>query len=349
MVKLQEVSELPDGLIDVDEETAGFVYLDTARRRLCCSETGKRCTDEEVHARVKAYVVPPQWSDVWVAKHPQAYLQVTGRDGKGRKQYIYHPSYVEHRQRLKFGKMVKLAEGLPKLRAEIASQLRRRKWDKERMLALMVHLLDQTKLRVGNERYLAQNKTYGLTTLRRKHLKRQPGGLALDFKGKSNKFRHVAVENKKLRKLLQQVSDLPGHQLFAYKNADGKRATLDSGDVNEYLRRHLGDAFSAKDFRTWGGTSLAVKFYPEVLADVQTTGKGKPAKRLVKAVAKSLGNTVSVCREYYIHPYVLAEAEAGTLPNKAWDPQPEVEELADYEKYTLKLIRRANRKTSQAD
>lgn len=334
---------LPDGLVLVSDGEGGFVLADDSREKLCCAITGEPCRDEEVWGRVKAHVIPPQWREVWVAREPNAHLQVTGRDAKGRKQYIYHADYTAHRQTLKFGKMVKFAEGLPELRAEVARQLRRRSWDKERMLALMVHLMDQTKLRVGNERYMAQNQTYGLTTLRRKHLKRQPGELALDFKGKSNKFRHVAVENKKLGKLLQQVSELPGHRLFDYRGSDGKRHSLESGDVNEYLHEHLGAAFSAKDFRTWGGTSLAVKFYPEIAAECEATGKGKPDKRMVKAVAKALGNTVSVCREYYIHPVVLAKAESGELPLRAWTAAPSVEDLADYERYTVGLIKKARK------
>ncbi len=335
------VDVLPKGLTLVSDGEGGLTFSDGTRDRLCCAVTGEPCDDEEVWARVRAHVIPPQWREVWVAREPNAHLQVTGRDAKGRKQYIYHPDYVAHRQSMKFGKMAQFAAGLPGLRAEVARQLRRRTWDKERMLALMVHLLDQTKLRVGNERYMSQNQTYGLTTLRRKHLKRQPGGLALDFKGKSNKFRHVAVENKKLRRMLQQVSDLPGHRLFDYKSSDGKRHSLESGDVNDYLHEHLGAAFSAKDFRTWGGTSLAVKFYPEIAAEVAATGKGKADKRMVKAVAKALGNTVSVCREYYIHPVVLAKAERGELPLEPWDAIAPVEALADYETYTLGLIERA--------
>ena len=341
MATLTELTELPDGLVAVTEDEDGYVFADADRRRLCEALTGRVCDAAEVRARIAEFVIPPAWSEVWIARDPRAYLQVTGRDAKGRKQYIYHPDYVAYRQRIKFAKLIRFAERLPTLREEVARQLRRRTWDKERMLALMVHLLDQTKLRIGNERYMARNKTYGLTTLRRRHLKRQPGGLALDFKGKSNKFRHVAVEDKRLRKLLREVSDLPGYRLFAYQTSEGRREELDSGDVNEYLHRHLGEAFSAKDFRTWGGTSLAVKFYPEVVAECAARGKGKPHKRVVKAVARALGNTVAVCREYYIHPAVLAAAEAGGLPTEEWASEEAVEALADYEGFTLDLIRGA--------
>ena len=339
MATLTDLSELPDGLVDIGEAEDGYVFSDAERRRVCHALTGQACeASAEVHQRITEYVIPPKWTDVWIASDPRAYLQVTGRDKKGRKQYIYHPDYVAFRQRLKFARVASFAERLPALRREIAVQLRRRTWDRERMLALMVHLLDQTKLRIGNERYLARNKTFGLTTLRRKHLKRQPGGLALDFKGKSNKFRHVAVEDKRLRRLLREVSDLPGYRLFSYRTSDGKREELHSQDVNDYLREHLGEGYSAKDFRTWGGTSLAVKFYPDILAEVEERGKGKPHKRVVKAVAKALGNTVAVCREYYIHPAVLAAAKSRELPRAPWSEDGDDEALADYEVFTLELI-----------
>ena len=339
MAILTDLSELPEGLVAVSDDEDGYVFADDARERICRAATGQPCTEAEVRERIAQHVIPPKWTDVWIASDPKAYLQVTGRDTKGRKQYIYHPEYVAYRQRLKFAKLARFAEGLPGLREEVARQLRRRTWDRERMLALMVHLLDQTKLRIGNERYMARNSTYGLTTLRRKHLKRQPGGLALDFKGKSNKFRHVAVEDKRLRKLLREVSELPGSRLFAYQTSDGRREELDSGDVNDYLHQHLGEAFSAKDFRTWGGTSLAVKFYPEIVEEIRERGKGKAHKRIVKAVAKVLGNTVAVCREYYIHPAILEAARRGDLPEAPWSQDHAVEVLADYERHALDLVR----------
>lgn len=339
MASITDLTELPDGLVDNGADTDGYVFSDGNRRRLCDALSGEVCDSEaEVAARIAEYVIPPKWTDVWIARDPRAYLQVTGRDRKGRKQYIYHPDYVAFRQRRKFARLVGFAERLPALRVEVDRQLRRRTWDRQRMLALMVHLLDQTKLRIGNERYMARNKTYGLTTLRRKHLKRQPGGLALDFKGKSNKFRHVAVEDKRLRRLLKEVSDRPGYRLFSYETSDGARETLHSDDVNEYLREHLGEGYSAKDFRTWGGTSLAVKFFPEVAAEVEARGKRKPHKRIVKAVARALGNTVAVCREYYIHPAVIEAAEANELPRAPWSEACELGRLGDYEAYTVSLI-----------
>ena len=343
METLSHAADLPSGLVPVSETESGYWCEADDRSRLRHVGTGRLCRDPALAARIAALVIPPQWSDVWISEEPTSYLQATGRDAKGRKQYIYHPDYVAYRQRAKFSKVEAFATALPGLRAEVQRQLRRRTWDRERMLALMVHLMDHTKIRVGNERYEAENKTYGLTTLRRRHLKAQPGGLAIDFLGKSGKFHHIAVQDKRLRKLLREVSELPGHRLFCYRCSAGKRRELDSGDVNAYLREHLGGAFTAKDFRTWGGTSLAVRFYPEVLAEVEARGKGKPEKRLVKAVAKTLGNTPAVCREYYIHPGVLAKAAAGTLPREPWGDSADVTALADYERYALQVIRGAAR------
>ena len=335
--------DLVEGLVPVSETDSGYYFADQERTRLCSVVSDQICRDRAVLARIESLVIPPMWTQVWICEDEAGYLQATGRDAKGRKQYIYHPTYVAHRQRSKFSKLPQFASALPSLREEVQRQLRRRTWDKERMLALMVYLLDQTKIRVGNDCYEAENKTYGLTTLRRRHLKVQPGELAISFLGKSAKFHHIAISDKRLRKLLQEVSELPGHRLFCYRCAEGKRHELSSGDVNDYLHTHLGDAFSAKDFRTWGGTSLAVRFYPEILAEIEARGKGKIEKRLVKAVAAALGNTPAVCREYYIHPAVLAKAVAGELPSAPWAESASVTQLADYEAYTLALIREVDR------
>ena len=356
---------LPAGLHVVCETDSGYSFEDDERKRLRSVTSGLLCRDKAVLERVESLVIPPMWKQVWVSDSADSYLQATGRDAKGRKQYIYHPRYVEFRQRAKFAKLPEFAAALPALRKEIQRQLRRRTWDKERILALMVLLMDQTKIRIGNERYEAENKTYGLTTLRRRHLKRQPGELAINFLGKSSKIHEIAISDKRLRKLLQEVSEQPGHRLFCYRCSAGKNHEVNSHDVNEYLHQHLGDSFSAKDFRTWGGTSLAVLYYPEIKAELeanskssskpsakkkkkaksQAQGKAKTTKlerRLVKAVAKTLGNTPTVCREYYIHPVILQKAAAGQLLDQPWTESADVTALADYERYALALIQEAD-------
>ncbi len=332
---------LPTALCYTSDEGEGYYRQPRGEKVVICDADGKLCKDEEVLERVENMVIPPQWSDVWICKLPNGHLQCTGRDAKGRKQYIYHDAYTAYRQRAKFDKLVEFAEKLPLLREEVARQLRRRTWDEERMLALVIRLLDKTHLRIGSRRYEEQNHTYGLTTLRRRHVD-ESDELKLCFNAKSGKFRRVTIKNRQLKRLVHEVSELPGYRLFSYKDDDGRTQSLDSAHVNDYIHEHMGDRFSAKDFRTWAGTSLGVKYYPEVLAEFQEKKRGKLETQLVRRVAKDLGNTLSVCRQYYIHPEVLAKAANQELPNTPWkhnDPKPG--KLLPYEQYTLDLIKAA--------
>lgn len=331
---------LPDDLVYVEPSTSGYTARRLKRGWGIYDEGGGRIQDAALLARVDALGIPPQWREVWVCADPAGHLQCTGRDAKDRKQYIYHAEYVAFRQNAKFRKLVGFAERLPAARREVARQLRRRTWDRERMLALMFRLLDRTHLRIGNDRYSAENETYGLTTLRRRHVRQDEGrDLRISFTGKSGKLRRVTVKNRQLRRLVREVSELPGYRLFTYRDERGKARELDSGDLNDYLHDLMGDRFSAKDFRTWGGTSDAVRLYPAAVEEHERAGRGKLVTRLVRLVAKELGNTVSVCRSYYIHPEVLAGAERGGLPSETWEPHPRAEELAPYEAYTLEFLR----------
>lgn len=337
--------ELPGHLHHTSDGAPGF-SLDRGSGDFTLRDPdGQPVESSSTAKRVRDMVIPPQWTDVWVCADPSGHVQCTGRDARGRKQYIYHPDYVAFRQRSKFAKLILFAEKLPGLRVEVDRQLRRRTWDRERMLALTIRLLDRAHLRIGSARYEAENDTYGLTTLRRRHLEdvdgtRGDGGvLRLCFSGKSGKFRRVTIKNRRLRRLVREVADLPGYRLFHYRDEQGRPADLDSGDVNEYLHRHMGERFSAKDFRTWGGTSYAVRFYPQALAAQTAAGaRGRLATKLVRLVAAELGNTVTVCREYYIHPDVLAAAEARALPAEPWPDEASGTALAAYERAALEII-----------
>ena len=332
---------LPRGIYYVADASDGYWRRRRRGRHVIVDGGGAPCTEPAVLERVEQMVIPPQWENVWICRDGQGHLQCTGRDQRGRKQYIYHADYVAYRQRAKFDKVIRFAERLPELRAHVAELLARKTWDHDRMLGLVVRMLDHTHLRIGSARYAAENDTYGLTTLRRKHLS-QDGrrGLELAFQGKSGKFRQVTIKNRQLRKLIKQVADLPGYELFKYRDEEGRAQRLDSGDVNDFLHEVMGDCYSAKDFRTWGGTSLAVKEYHAARLEHEAGGgKGKLTTKLVRRVARELGNTVSVCREYYIHPDVLARAEARELPDHDWDEhEAEALELAPYEQYTLDLL-----------
>ena len=331
---------LPSGIRYVcDDECDGYCVVERRGKRLYCDAEGNVCEDSELLERVAHLVIPPQWSEVWISADPNGHMQVTGRDARGRKQYIYHPDYVAFRQRAKFSKLVAFGERLPALRRHVDAELRRRTWDRERMLALAVKLLDRAHLRVGSRRYCEENATYGLTTLRRRHVKANGKKLQLCFQGKSGKSRKITIDDGRLRRLVREVSELPGYELFRYRDENDDLQHLDSADVNEYLQELMGDNFSAKDFRTWAGTTLAVQRYPQVLAEYEEHGRrGKLTTRLVKAVAKELGNTVSVCREYYIHPSILSLAEQEALPEETWPEASSSQGLSAAETYALELI-----------
>jgi len=332
------ILDLPAALRYASDEEPGYTRVKRKEQHVICEQDGSLCTDESVLERVEAMVIPPQWSEIWVCRDKNGHLQCTGRDGRRRKQYIYHPEYVAYRQNSKFKKLVAFVEALPNLREHVEQQLRRRNWDRDKMLALMLRMLDVQHLRIGSERYEAENGTYGLTTLRRRHIEDEDR-LRLCFSAKSGKFRRVTVKNRRLRKLVREVSDLPGYRLFTYEGDDRKRHSLSSADLNECIRELMGEQFTAKDFRTWAGTSLCVRHYPEVRREWLERKKGKLTTSLVRRVAKDLGNTVSVCREYYIHPNVLHAAREEELPNQQWSGKKDIKlGLADYEQATLELI-----------
>lgn len=273
----------------------GFIYLD---------EQGKRINDIKCLERIKNLGIPPMWKDVWISKNSKAHLQCTGRDAKNRKQYLYHEEWGRFSQETKFKNLLIFAKHLPEIRIKIESDLRHRQWDKQRVLALAVKLMDEMYLRIGNEYYRQQNETYGLTTLRRKHLRQLNGRMSLQYKAKSGKLRTVNIETPRLKKLIQQCSELPGYEIFKYKEGN-EYHQIDSGDVNAYLRELTGEEISAKYFRTWGGTVLSIQLAAEANKIIEENPRKKADTSLIRLVAARLGNTVSVCRSYYMHPAVF--------------------------------------------
>lgn len=283
----------------------GFTYLDEERNTI---------KDEAVRNRIEALVIPPAWQQVWICPHEKGYLQATGRDDKGRKQYIYHDKWIAYRQARKFDHIVRFAEALPLIRKVTRKHLRDKEWTKRKVLALIVQILDETAIRIGNITYKEQNDTYGLTTLRRKHLQIEKNGLVFSYKGKSGQYREVAITNKRLNKLIKACSELPGYEVFRYRDADGKLQRVDSQEVNEYLQVITQQEFSSKDFRTWVATASALEYWPELLQAHPELDSEQLISKLVKWVAGKLGNTVSVCRKYYIHPQILQQLEQKSIP-----------------------------------
>jgi DNA topoisomerase I len=264
-------------------------------------------------ARIRSLAIPPAWADVWICPLEEGHLQAVGRDARHRKQYRYHPRWRQVRDETKFYRMVDFGKLLPKIRARVKRDLAREGLPKEKVLATLVRLLESTLVRVGNEEYTRQNDSYGLTTLRNRHVDIAGAKLSFYFRGKSGRKHAISVTDPHLAKIVRRLRDLPGYELFQYVDELGERRSIGSSDVNEYLREITSDDFTAKDFRTWAGTVLAV----EALCDCEAFTTQRQAKKNINAavekVAEKLGNTVAVCKKCYIHPAVFETYEAGAL------------------------------------
>lgn len=274
----------------------GFRYL---------SPSGTTIRDKATLVRIRSLAVPPAWTDVWISPDPDGHVQATGRDARGRKQHRYHPRWRAVRDATKYERLVEFGRALPRIRRRVAADLRQRDLTREKVLAAIVRLMDLTLIRVGNEEYARGNGSYGLTTLRDRHVKICGDTLHFAFKGKSGKYHEVLLEDPRLARIVKQCQDIPGQDLFQYYEADGTRHDVSSGDVNQYLRDASSDDFSAKDFRTWAGSVLAAE---ALAAERQHAMNGKAnaaVKRAVHAVASRLGNTPAISRKCYIHPAIV--------------------------------------------
>ncbi|GAB3400972.1 DNA topoisomerase IB [Massilia agilis] len=275
---------------------------------------GETITDEDVLRRIKSLAIPPAWTDVWICPLANGHLQATGRDARGRKQYRYHPTWREVRDEVKYERMIKFGEALPAIRREVNRALALPGLPREKVLATIVYLLETTMIRVGNEEYARTNKSFGLTTLQRRHVRIDGSDVEFRFRGKSGVYHKVKVHDRRLARIIQRTRDLPGQELFEYVDDDGETRTVDSSDVNEYLRQISGEDYTAKDFRTWSGTVLAAMALQEFEKfDSQAQAK-KNVVRAIEQVAEKLGNTPTVCRKCYVHPAILdSYLEGATL------------------------------------
>lgn len=261
--------------------------------------------DEKTLERIRKMVIPPAWTEVWISTTAKGHLQATGRDQKGRKQYIYHPEWASARNLTKFGRMITFGHSLPALREQISKDIQSRHLDKRKVTALVISILDNAMIRIGNRHYAKSNKSYGLTTLRDRHVTFNGSTVTFAFKGKKGVEHSIDLKNRKLAQLVKKCKDIPGYDLFQYYDEAGERQTLESGDVNDYLREVTAHDFTAKDFRTWGGTVRMVECLENVLDEDPELEKEKSIKEAVKMVAHGLGNTPTVCSKYYIHPEVI--------------------------------------------
>jgi DNA topoisomerase-1 len=266
---------------------------------------GAPIKDPEERRRLDSLAIPPAWVDVWICPDPNGHIQATARDARGRKQYRYHPSYREARDRSKFRHMLEFSEVLPQLRERIERDLRAPDLARRQLLATVVRLLDRTLIRVGNDEYARENKSFGLTTLRRRHVHVDGSVVKFSFRGKSGVDHTISLTDPRLARIIQRCRDLPGQDLFQYLDSAKRRQAVSSEDVNEYLRELSGRDFTAKDFRTWGGTMLAAVELRRMGPAASRREADRNIIRAIDEVATRLGNTRAVCRKYYVHPAVL--------------------------------------------
>ncbi len=270
-------------------------------------DRGNAVTQPRLKERFAALAIPPAWTDVWICRSSRGHLQATGTDAAGRRQYLYHPAWHEQRQQEKYERILRFADALPHLRRTSESQLRRKRLDREKALAAAVQVLDRTRIRVGSEEYADRYGTYGLATLRSKHISVEGDTLVLDFTGKGGIDHHAEITNARLAKVVAEMDALPGYEVFAYRDGDGEVVDVKSEDVNAYIKEVAGEDFSAKDFRTWAGTVAAAVALDEVGPLEGSRERQRAVARVCRIAAELLGNTPAVCRASYIDPRVIDE------------------------------------------
>jgi DNA topoisomerase-1 len=282
----------------------GFVYL---------KASGERVTDARTLMRIKAIVIPPAWTEVWICSSADGHIQATGRDAKGRKQYRYHELFREIRESSKYEHIIAFADALPALRKIVHEHMGLRGLPREKVLATVVHLLESTLIRIGNDDYARDNKSYGLTTLKNRHAEVDGSEVRFRFTGKSGKQWSLRVRDRRIARIIRQCQDLPGQELIQYIGEDGKPQDVTSSDVNDYLREISGQDITAKDFRTWAGTVLAAMALREFEGFDSAAQAKRNLREAIARVAARLGNTPTICRKCYIHPDVISSYLDGDL------------------------------------
>lgn len=312
-IKLAEETLHPDG--QSVAAAAGLRYVSDAKPGIRRKRAGRHFSytgldgrpihDQRTLQRIRALVIPPAWTDVWICPSPNGHIQATGRDARGRKQYRYHARWREVCDETKYDRMLVFGAALPAIRKRIDADLRKQGLPRKRVLATVLRLLERTLIRVGNDEYARQNESYGLTTLHNEHVEVEGGRIHFHFRGKSGKNFEIDLRDRRLARIVQRCQSIPGQDLFGYLDADGQPHTIGSEDVNAYLREISGHDFTAKDFRTWAATLLAFQHLRELAASEQASVMKRDVAETVRQVAARLGNTPAVCRKCYIHPAVL--------------------------------------------
>ncbi len=310
----------------------GYQYLD---------EKDKPVKQQADLDRIQKLVIPPAWQEVWISPFENGHLQVTGIDEKGRKQYIYHPDWTKLRQESKFDRMLEFGKVLPKIRRQLKKDLRRRKLVKEKVVAIALNIMEDTLIRAGNMHYRKTYQSYGLTTLTDRQVKIKGQRIFFKFKGKKGVLHEIKLSDRQIARQLRDVMEIPGHELFQYYNSKGEIAMLDSGDLNTYIRETSGENFTSKDYRTWAGTALAFRFLSEVEAFDTKKACQKNIVACLDHVAKKLGNTRTVCRQYYVHSGLIEAYENGEIqPYLKKLLQKEEDKDTWVEKYLLQYLKK---------
>jgi DNA topoisomerase I len=330
------------GLVYVADTSPGFARRRAGKGFRYLSGTGEPITSKRTLERIKSLVIPPAWTDVWICPTPRGHIQATGRDERGRKQYIYHPDWRATRDASKFARLSEFGRALPTIRKCARKELLGRSLSRERVLAVVVLLLDETLIRVGNETYAQANRSFGLTTLRDRHVDVNGRELSLRFPGKGGILHEITLSDPRLARYVKRLQELPGQEIFRYVADDGEICPIRSEDVNEYLRGLTGADFTSKDFRTWAGTVLALEALREENDPTSEAERRRMVNCAIDRVAKRLGNTRAICRSSYIHPAVFASFADGSLqtldPTRLRERRRLGRELSNGEMLTLALL-----------
>jgi DNA topoisomerase-1 len=334
MSETELTDALPSDLHYVDDTQPGITRKKLRGKFAYFEPSGQRITDPDEIKRINALAVPPAYVDVWICADPRGHLQATGRDARGRKQYRYHARWREVRDADKYSRLREFGLALPKLRKQLETLLAAPGFSRDKVMATVITLLDATLIRVGNTQYARDNRSYGLTTLRSRHVEVNGSAILFQFRGKSGIEHQITVKDRRLARIIKRCLELPGQNLFQYLDEHGERHTVSSSDVNNYLQTLTGADFTAKDYRTWAGSALALAVLRELQWESETEAK-RHVVDMVKGVAKQLGNTPAVCRKCYIHPAVVEKFMLGALAEL---PRPRVRKGLRSEEVALAMF-----------
>jgi DNA topoisomerase-1 len=342
--KLQKIGSDPKttakavGLRYAADAVKGYHRIGNAGNSKYIDHDGKAVREKSLLDRFAKLVIPPAWQNVWISPFENGHLQVTGIDAKGRKQYRYHPDWNKIRNQSKFFRLSRFAKALPKIRKQVEKDLMRHGLPFEKVVALVVKLIESTNIRIGNDAYKKLYGSFGLTTLRDRHVKFDKSTIWFEFTGKKGVQHKINLQSKRLANLVRKCKDIPGQELFQYYDADGKRHAVGSGDINCYLKEISGEDFTAKDFRAWAGSVNALCAFHDIGAFENQADCKRKVIAVIDSVAEKLGNTRTVCKKYYIHPTVIASYENGNITKYKCGTFAESVQLNANEKALVKLL-----------